>query len=84
MKLTFEVPNDVAADVEAQAAARGQSVDAYLASVVQERVAAEKSAQPEKPWMRFAGMFKDYPEDTRRINEAIEEEFERIHPEDWR
>ena len=48
----------------------------------------EKLAQPkedgEPAWMKYFGSMKGHSEELRRIDAAIEEEFERIDPEMWK
>jgi len=50
------------------------------------RFAEEKITVPDncahKPWMKFAGALADFHEENVRIAKMIEEEFERIEPED--
>jgi hypothetical protein len=37
-----------------------------------------------KPWMQAFGKLRHLNKETARINRIIEEEFERIEPEDWK
>ena len=37
----------------------------------------------EKPWLKAFGKLRSLRKETARINRIIEEEFERIEPEDW-
>ena len=48
---------------------------------IQEKLAAPHAE--EKPWMKYGGGLKHLHDETMRINENIEEEFERIEPEDY-
>jgi hypothetical protein len=38
----------------------------------------------EKPWLKSFGKLRNLRTETARINAIVEEEFERIEPEDWR
>ena len=37
-----------------------------------------------KPWMELAGCLAHESEELHRIDRVVEDEFERINPEDWR
>jgi hypothetical protein len=37
----------------------------------------------DKPWIALAGGLRELHEETLRIDELIEEEFEQIEPEEW-
>lgn len=41
------------------------------------------SVAQQKPWMKHIGKLKDLRGESKRINEAIEEEFEKVEPEMW-
>ncbi|MGA2713532.1 MAG: hypothetical protein ABSG41_10540 [Bryobacteraceae bacterium] len=54
---------------------------AAATQVAEEKITAVDS-YADKPWMKFAGALADFHEENVRIAKMIEEEFERIEPED--
>ena len=42
------------------------------------------TAESGKPWMMLAGGLRHLHSETVRINKLIEEEFEKIDPEEWK
>ena len=87
MRTTIEIPSSTFEQARNLAEAQGISVEQVLANAIEEtlrdRPATEKRAEP--PWMKLAGAFGKTPADraeTRRIQKIIDEEFERIEPED--
>ena len=41
-------------------------------------------AAGQKPWMKLFGKLRRLRKETAQVNQIIEDEFERIDPEDWR
>jgi hypothetical protein len=83
MKTTLEMPDSVFRRAKATAARKGQSLAAFVTAAVEAKLASDTTAAREKPWMRSAGVFQDQREESRRILRRVEEECERVRPEDW-
>ncbi len=56
---------------------------AFISSAVEAKLKADTAAEQEKPWMRFAGIFKDRRADSQRVLLAIEQACEDVRAEDW-
>lgn len=82
MKTTLEIPDAVFRLAKAKAAERGIPLRQFVTEAVQEKLKSETPA--EKPWMKHFGKLAHLHEETERINRIIEEECERIDPEDWK
>jgi hypothetical protein len=83
MKTPLEVPDSLFRRAKATAARKGQTMAAFVTAAIEAKLAADTEAGREKPWMQFAGVFRDDPEESRRILRKIEEECERVDPGDW-
>jgi hypothetical protein len=81
VKTTLEIPDKIFRKAKAKAAERGIPLREFVTEAVQEKLSAPVA--PEKPWMKFAGGLKHLHEETVRINQIIEDEFEKIEPEDY-
>ena len=42
-----------------------------------------KTVAAKKPWVSLAGKLRHLQKETARVNRVIEQEFERIEPEEW-
>ena len=89
MKTTIEISNITFRRAKTMAAAKGITLKELLAEALEDKVAnggtASKTAEP--PWLKLHGAFartKSMRAETRRIQKVIDEEFERIDPEDWK
>ena len=83
MKTTLEIPDPVFRRAKAKAAEQGIPFRQFVTEAVEARL--RSSAAPEgKPWMKVAGKLKHLRKETARINKLIEEEFEKIEPEEWK
>ena len=87
MKTTLEIPDALFRKAKATAAERGQSLKQFVAEALQEKLhlrnGITKNAPPE--WMKYFGAFGKTAAqraENRRIEKLIEDEFERIEPED--
>lgn len=81
MKTTLEIPDAIFRRAKSVAAERGIPLRAFVTEAVKAKLASEPKAG-DKPWVRLAGGLKHLRKETRRINRIIEEEFEKIEPED--
>ena len=80
MKTTLEIPDPILRKAKVKAAERGIPLRQFVTEAVQEKLAA---AMPvEKPWMQGVGKLKHLHAETVRIQRIIDEEFEKIGPED--
>ena len=83
MKTTLEIPDPIFRRAKSVAAQRGIALRAFVTEAVEQKL-ADASQKTEKPWVRLAGGLKHLHKETVRIKGIIEEEFERIEPEDWK
>jgi len=81
MKTTLEIPDPVFRKAKARAAEQGIPVRQFVTEAVQEKINAG-AAPGEKPWMKLAGGLRHLHNETVRIDRLIEEEFEKVEPED--
>lgn len=86
MKTTIDFPDAIFRQAKAIAAARGMTLKRLFSEALEERLrgcAAEtRSKGVEPPWMAGFGALCDIAEENRHVLQLIEEEFERISPED--
>jgi hypothetical protein len=80
MKTTLEIPDSVFRLAKARAAEQGVPLRQFVTEAVEAKLTSGASGQ--KPWMKMAGGLRHLRKETARINRLIEEEFERIEPED--
>ncbi len=85
MKTTIEIPGTTLRRAKSVAVLRGISLKQLFTEALEDKLktAAAPAAQP--VWMKLAGAFgKTAPvrEETRRIQQRIEAEFETLEPED--
>ena len=83
MKTTLEIPDPLFRKAKAAAASRGQTLKQLVNEALRDKL-AKPVAEGEPGWMKFFGSMKGHSEVLRRIDAAIEEEFERIDPEMWK
>ncbi len=81
MKTTLEIPDAIFRRAKSAAAERGIPLREFVTQAVKDKLAADVQAS-EKPWTKLAGGLKHLHKETQRINQIIEEEFEKIEPED--
>ena len=86
VKTTIELPDAAFRQAKALAATRGTTLKQFFTDALNEklrRCARERTArEPESPWMAAFGALSDLSSEHRRVNAAIEEEFETLAPED--
>ena len=82
MKITLEIPDSLFRRAKAKAAERGVPLRQFVTEAISEKLRNE-SRTAEKPWMASVGGLRHLRKETARINKIIEEEFEKIEPEDW-
>ena len=86
MKTTIELPDVMLRQAKAFAAARGVTLKRFFTEALEERLRhctnENRTGTAEPPWMTGFGALSDLSDETRRILNVIEEEFETLSPED--
>jgi hypothetical protein len=83
MKTTLEIPDSVFRKAKARAAEQGIPLRQFVTEAVEERLSVTTAPQ-DRPWMQMAGGLRHLRKETAHIKRLIEQEFERIEPEDWK
>ena len=83
MKTTLEIPDPIFRRAKSKASERGIPFREYVTEAVRDKLAAEGKAS-ERPWMTAFGKLRGLRKESKQINNAIENEFEQIEPEDRR
>jgi hypothetical protein len=81
VKTTLEIPDPIFRRAKARAAEEGIPLRQFVSEAVKEKLSASPGAG-EKPWMKMAGGLRHLCKESARIRRMVEEEFERIEPED--
>lgn len=85
MKTTIEIPDALFREAKASAARRGIAFKELVAEALGEKLAGRDLPARDRPWMRHFGALSHLSRaEHARINDRIEETFERIDPEKWR
>lgn len=79
MKATLEIPDPVFKKAKTRAAERGIPLRQYVTEAIEQKVRTES----EKPWMKTIGGLRHMHKENVRIQQIIDEEFEKIDPEEW-
>lgn len=82
MKTTLEIPDAIFRRAKARAAERGIPLRQLVSEAVEQSLRA-KPADRENPWARLGGRLQHLRKETARINAVIDQEFEKIEPEEW-
>ena len=82
MKTTIEIPDTLFRRAKSAAAERGIPLRALVSEALVNKLRVHDGDS--KPWMQAFGKLRHLNKETSRINRIIEEEFERIEPEDWK
>ncbi|MDE0051585.1 MAG: hypothetical protein OXO52_17485 [Rhodospirillales bacterium] len=86
MKTTVELPDTLFRQSKALAAARGVTMRRFFTEALEEKlrrsVGYGSGESEEPPWMAGFGALSDIRDENRRVMELIEDEFERLSPED--
>ena len=84
MKTTLDIPDATLRQAESLAAAKGIPLTQFLAETLEEQL--RRSNPPatgvEPRWMRGFGALRDLKQENAQVARWIDEEFERIEPED--
>ncbi len=81
MKTTLEIPDFLFRRAKSVAAERGIPLRQFVTEAVQEKL---RIAPQEKPWTKYLGKLKHLGKERTRIEERVEEAFEKIDREVWR
>ena len=76
MKTTLEIPDPVFRKAKAKAAERGIPLRQFVTEAMEEKLASGGSREG-KPWMKGFGELRHLHDETARISQIIEQEFER-------
>ena len=79
-KTTLEFPDKVIRKAKAKAAERGIPLRQFVTEAVEDKLREDKS---EKPWMKSFGGLRHLHKENVRIQKIIDDEFEKIDPEEW-
>ena len=82
MKTTIEIPDAIFRRAKAKAAEQKIPLRQFVSEAVAEKL-EPKSQTGVKPVLKLAGGLRHLRKETARIGKLIEEEFERIKPEEW-
>ena len=86
VKTTIELPDPILRQARVLAAARGTTLKQLFTEALEEKIRATTARTGDSgnrpPWMATFGELSDLSEETRRIERIIEDEFERLEPED--
>jgi len=84
VKTTLEIPDATLRQAESLAAAKGIPLTQFLTEALEEKLReTTPPAEGARPrWMLGFGALADLKEEHKRVAERINEEFERIEPED--
>jgi hypothetical protein len=82
MKTTLEIPDALFRRAKSKAAESGISLRQFVTEAVEDKL-KNLSTSEDRPWMKYVGGLQDLHEETKRIEQIIEEEFEKIEPDMW-
>ena len=81
VKTTLEIPDRVIRRAKVRAAEQGIPLRQFVSEAVEEKL-GESTRAGDKPWVGIAGGLRHLRRESARIRQKVEEEFERIEPED--
>jgi hypothetical protein len=86
MKMTLELTNQLFRKAKATAAEHGQTLEELITEALREKLLLDSGRdQPSQPeWMKGFGALKRLRKEGARVQSIVEQEFERIEPEDQR
>jgi len=83
VKTTVEIPDELFKQAKVLAALEGVSLKQLITESLQQRVMSQsQETKPEPSWRRAFGAMRSYRKENRRVERLIQEEFERVEPED--
>lgn len=86
MKTTLEIPDPLFRKAKARAAERGQSLKAFVAEALEQRLAMDSAADAaqDPKWMSGFGKLRHLRDETARVQSVVDDAFESIEDEDRR
>ena len=83
MKTTIELPDPLLRRAKSKAAASGISLKQFFTEAIQDKLAAKSpNSSAEPAWMQGFGKLRRLRRETQRVQQAIDEEFDVVEPED--
>lgn len=84
MKTTIELPDPLFRRAKSKAAESGMTMKQFFTEAVQDKLAGKSpGAVPGEPvWMQGFGKLRRLRKETRRVQQAIHDEFDVVEPED--
>lgn len=82
MKTTLEIPDLIFRRAKAKAAEQGMPLRQFISDAVVEKLQLSAPRQ-QRARMELVGRLRHLHKETARINKIIEQEFEKIEPEEW-
>lgn len=86
MKTTIELPDVIFRQAKTVAAARGITLKRFFTEALVEQLRNQtndiRGREADPPWMAGFGQLAELSDETRRVLNVIEEEFERLSAED--
>lgn len=80
MKTTLEFPDALFRRAKSKAAEQGIPLRQFVTEAVEDKL-KKLSSSEERPWMKHVGKLADLHEETMRIDQFIEDVFERVDSE---
>lgn len=84
MTMTIDLPQDIAEKVRSEASCRGVKLEAILLEKIKSGFISNKGTSNDRPWMKHFGALRDLHDERKEIEARIAEEFEQVHPEEWK
>jgi len=84
MKTTIELPDPLFRRAKSKAAESGMTMKQFFTEAIQDKLAGKSiSAAPGQPaWMQGFGKLRRLRKETQKVQQAIDEEFGVVEPED--
>lgn len=82
MKTTLEIPDTLFRRAKSVAAEQGIPLRELISQALAEKLRQEDKV--EKPWIGLFGNLRSLHQETARIDQIIEAEFDQLEPEDWK
>ncbi len=83
MKTTLEIPDAIFRRAKAKAAEQNVPLRQFVTEAVAEKLSPKQPADRQKTIKKLAGGLRHLRHETARINQLMDEEFEKIEPEEW-
>jgi hypothetical protein len=81
VKTTVEIPSRLLRRAKSKAAQQGIPLQKFVSEAIEDRLKRSSLIEEGKPWIKHLGKLRRFRKETKRINKAIEEVFEKIDPE---